>query len=222
MKDKIKAELQKKHAGLLKKLSPKALELLLDKLAPKVTTEDEIENFVDGLENQSLPFSDFVELIQKESDRRTREARTNLEKEFDFVPKKTKETPDDDEGGQPKDDDKVPAWAKKILQDNEELRKQVSGVTSKSELEKLKAAAKERGIPTKHAEKYQIGENYDQEAALEALEAEWKEIEAEYKGIQQVNVNAAVGNGRVMRGTASSNTKEASKEEVDEVVKNIM
>lgn len=177
LKKLLKDKLNAKYQGVLKKLTPKGLELLVDKLSTKVTTEDELEDFVNGLENT---LEVFVDVIQSETDRRIKE-------EVDKTKKKVVQSVEDEneEEDKSKIQPEVPEWAKGLVSSVESLKAQLATEKGKNAKGELIEAAKAKGIPAKLAEKYVIGENFDKDAALTELESDWAEI-------TQFKVNSSV------------------------------
>jgi hypothetical protein len=102
------------------------------------------------------------------------------------------------------DQEKVPAWAKGLMTKIGSLESQLAGEKGKSTINDLKAAAKLKGIPEGLAAKYLIGEDYDQETALTALETEWTEL-------KQIAVNGEVKDGKVILGDATPSGTPAAK-----------
>jgi len=210
LKKLLKDKLVAKYPGILKKLTSKGQGLLVEKLSTKVTTEDELEDFVNGLENT---IEVFVDVIVSESDRRVREAgKAPSGKEGEDAPEGGAGAADDK--GNAENQEQVPAWAKGLQETVTNLQKQLAGEKSKNTQSELIAAAKAKGIPEHLVKRYQIGDDFNQETALSELETDWTEM-------KQLAVNGAVGGGRVPKGTGGSTT-EASKEEVDSVLNKIM
>lgn len=130
-KDKILAQLIAKHSGV----SKKALGLIADKLAKKVTAEDGIDQAITDFDN-AVGIKEFADDLQREGDTRVTEA----EKQWKAKnpPKKeagkTKD-PDDDEDGKKKEPDEMPPWAKGLVDkiDNLEREKAIGSNASKAE-----------------------------------------------------------------------------------------
>lgn len=200
----ILEKLQAKKGGSLKKLTPKGLELLLTKIEAKISTEDDIDSTIDDLDTGVFSFDDMVELVQKESDRKSRSVRTNLEKEFDLVAKKKGDDDDDDDDPAPKPKPGQPADLSKQIADAvtaamapfAALTKNIQVGDTRS---KLKAAAKEKGIPEDWADDIHIGDDFNQEDALTKLDAKWTSA-------KQLAVNAAIGDGTLLRGNVATPT----------------
>ncbi len=185
MYEKILAQLLAKHAGVSKVV----LGLIAKKLADKVTEENQIEGAIGDFEaNSPVSVRDYADLLQSEGDKRVTEALKKAKTE-------TKESTENND--EKKDADDVPAWAKGMLETVADLKKELAGTKTKSTLEELVAKAKEKGIPEKYARKYQIGEGYDAEKALQEIESEWTEI-------KQSVINAEVGDGKVATGFQAS------------------
>lgn len=93
MKEKILAQLKQKYAGV----SAILLGLYADKLAAKVTTEDQIEGAVNELDNLPISIIEQNRFYQTEGDRRATEAaatrEAKLKEQFNFVDKSTPPNP---------------------------------------------------------------------------------------------------------------------------------
>ncbi|SEV88856.1 hypothetical protein SAMN05428988_0151 [Chitinophaga sp. YR573] len=71
MKEKILAQLRVKYPGVPKEL----LGQIADKMAVKVTAEDQIQGAIGELDNLPLSITDYAAFLQKEGDRRATDAR---------------------------------------------------------------------------------------------------------------------------------------------------
>ena len=200
----ILEKLQAKKGGSLKKLTPKGLELLLTKIEAKISTEDEIDSTIDDLDSGVFSFEDMVELVQKESDRKSRSVRTNLEKEYELVAKKKGDDDDDDDEpitrkpGQPADLSKQIADAvSAAMAPFAALTKTIQVGDTRS---KLKEAIKAKGIPEDWADDLHIGEDFNQEEAITKLDAKWTTA-------KQLAVNNAIGDGTVLKGAVDTTAR---------------
>ena len=209
MKDKVKARLRALFPGV--NLSKTRLDKIADSVASKITTEDEIDDKLNDF-NDFMSFSD----IAKGDDRQ----RAIDKKAQDDADAKAKA--DAEAGGDnTKVDDQeiVPTWAKGLLSKVTSLESQLAGEKGKSTINDLKAAAKLKGIPESIAARYQIGEDYDQETALSALETEWTEL-------KQLAVNGEVKDGKIIIGeaiqTGTPAAKAAIKASMEEAVKGLI
>lgn len=200
----ILEKLQAKKGGSLKKLTPKGLNLLLAKIEAKAGTEDNIDSTIDDLDTGVFSFDDMVELVQKESDRKSRSVRINLEKEYDFTPKKKSDDDDDED-----DDDPTP---KKKPGQPSDISKQITDAVSAAlapfaELTKniqrndtrgkLKEALKLKGIPEDWADDVHISDDFNQDETITKLDGKWTSA-------KQLAVNAALGDGTVLKGNAAA------------------
>lgn len=104
MREKILAQLKAKFSGV----SHKALGLIADKLAKKVTEESGIEQAITDFDN-AISIKDFADDLQREGDTRVGDAKKEWEKNNPKPPAATPPKHDD----QPKPDE-VPAWAKTL------------------------------------------------------------------------------------------------------------
>lgn len=200
----ILEKLQAKKGGSLKKLTPKGLELLLTKIEAKISTEDDIDSTIDDLDTGVFSFEDMVELVQKESDRKSRSVRTNLEKEYDLVAKKKGDDDDDDDEpitrkpGQPADLSKQIADAvSAAMAPFAALTKNIQVGDTRS---KLKEAIKAKGIPEDWADDVLIADDFNQEEAITRLDAKWTTA-------KQLAVNNAIGDGTVLKGAVDTTAR---------------
>jgi hypothetical protein len=208
MKDKVKARLRALFPGV--NLSKTRLDKIADSVASKITTEDEIDDKLNDF-NDFMPFSDIAK-----SDDRQRAIDKKAQDDADAKAKADAEAGDDIT--KVDDQDKVPAWAKGLLATVTDLKTQLAGEKGKSTINDLKAAAKLKGIPESIAARYQIGEDYDQETAIAALETEWTEL-------KQLAVNSEVKDGKVIIGDTTNSTptaKAAIKASMEEAVKGLV
>ena len=206
MKDKVKARLRALFPGV--NLSKTRLDKIADSVTSKITTEDEIDDKLNDF-NDFMPFTDIAKGDDRQRAIDTKKAADDeAEAERLRLAGITKE---DDQ------DDKVPAWAKGLVTEVQSLKAQLAGEKGKSTINDLKAAAKLKGIPENLAAKYVIGEGYDQETALAALETEWTEF-------KQIAVDGQVKDGKVIIGDPipPATAKAAVKASMEEAVKGLV
>lgn len=208
MKDKVKARLRALFPGV--NLSKTRLDKIADSVTSKITTEDEIDDKLNDF-NDFMSFSD----IAKNDDRqRAIDAKKATDDEAEAERLRLAGIAKEDD-----QDTEVPAWAKGLLTTVQSLQTQLAGEKGKSTINDLKAAAKLKGIPEGLAAKYVIGEGYDQETALAALETEWTEF-------KQIAVNGEVKDGKVIIGdqtpAGTPAAKAAIKASMEEAVKGLV
>ena len=181
MKEKIKARLRALFPGV--NLSAARIDAIADKLASKITEEDQIDEKLNDL-NDINPFSD----IAKQDDK-LRSLESAAKKAANGGTSTETENKTDDPANE------VPAWAKGLVTTVETLQKQLAGEKTKNAAAELVAAAKAKGIviSERYAKAYVSEEGYDPETALTELEAEWT-------GQKQFVANAQVGGGQVPAG----------------------
>lgn len=197
-KDQIKVQLQEKFAGALKKISPRGLELIVDQINSTVTTEDEIKDKIDGLDNAPIPFTKYVELLESETDRRVRQAKDTIKKDYDLVPKKAaEETKPDGQQSKPAAEGAQPDLATIVQQQLQALlqpfQQQLGNISEQTTRLKLKEAFKNKGIPESWADDVQITAELNMDEALTKAETRWNEA-------NQIAINKAVDQGQVLRG----------------------
>lgn len=146
MKEKILAELKKKFPGQ----SLHLLGLIADKLAKTVTEESKIEGAVSELENSPIPITEVGKLLQTEGDRRVTDAKKKWDADHASSNGKTgeddEEEEDDDDTSAGKDKakpksksrDRMPAWAKPMMDKLNKLETEKVQTTIRSQVkEKL-------------------------------------------------------------------------------------
>jgi hypothetical protein len=131
LRDKILAQLGAKFPGV----SKKALGLIADKLAKKVTAEDGIDQAITDFDN-AVSITEFANDLQREGDTRVGEAKKEWEKKN---PPKPTDPPKPDQpptDPPPNDPNAVPAWAKQLID-------QVGTLTKEKTLGTIQSKAKE-------------------------------------------------------------------------------
>ena len=209
MKDKVLARLKALFPGV--NLSKTRKDKIADYVVSKITEEDEIDDKLNDY-NDFMSFADIAK-----NDDRQREA--DNKKAKDEADAKAKADAEAAGKGAEDNQDDMPAWAKPLMTKITSLESQLAGEKGKSTINDLKAAAKAKGIPEAFAAKYQIGDDYDQETALAALETEWTEL-------KQIAVNGEVKDGKVIIGDATPSgtpaAKAAIKSGMEEAVKGLV
>jgi len=183
MWEKIFAQLAAKHPGVSKSV----LGLLAKKLADKVTEESQIEGVITDYEtNSPITIKEYADFVQQQGDTRVTDAKkkweTDNKKPGSTEPEKKDIVPDD-----------IPDWAKALQQSVTSLGQQFAQKSNESTMDVLIAKAKEKGIPEAYARKTVIGEEFELDSVLTALESEWTEI-------KQANLNATVAGEKVVAG----------------------
>ncbi|TDQ12169.1 hypothetical protein [Pedobacter metabolipauper] len=210
MKDKVLAQLAIDFPGV--NLSKTTKDKIAAFVATQVTTEDQISGKLKEY-NDFMSFSD----IAKNDDRQRLADAKKVKDDAEAAEKLRLE--ELAKGSQQNNQDEVPAWAKGLLTTVESLKTQLAGEQGKSTINDLKAAAKLKGIPEGLAAKYVIGEGYDQQAALTALETEWTEL-------KQIAVNGEVKDGKVILGDETPSgtpaAKAAIKASMEDAVKGLV
>ncbi|MBC9913181.1 hypothetical protein [Chitinophaga varians] len=196
-KSQILAKLGVKFPGLSKQL----LGLIADKLAAKVTEEDQIEGAITALDDLPIPIPEYAKFLQQESDRRVTEALN-----------KSKDDPDDD---QEREDTKdTTAKSKKKESDDPiakltglvaTLTEQVTNMqkdgTKKTYTEKLHARLAEKKISPILAKNISVESDEELETAV-------AEIEANHTALKQELINQGLAGGKPpLGGTGGDATK---------------
>jgi len=167
MRDKILAELRKKHPGL----STKILGLVADKLVKTVTEESQIEGAVSALDNMPISLKEFADFNQKDGDSRVTEAL-----------KKAKPAKEggDNEDPEDKNDPSTGADANNpMMKLLTELTKEVKGLKQEKQQqtlnEKLQAKMKEKSLPAFLAKGRLPEKEEDLDTVVSEIEADWNE-----------------------------------------------
>src|SRR5690606_341046 len=130
MREKILAQLIAKYAGVSKRF----LGLIADKLAKKVTEESGIEQAITDYDN-AASITELAADFQKEADLRVGDAKKEWEKKNQ--PKKDNDKTDEEEEDDPPPADKMPAWAKALVEKVDGLSKKETVVLVKTKATEL-------------------------------------------------------------------------------------
>ncbi|WP_142783357.1 hypothetical protein [Changchengzhania lutea] len=225
--------------GKLKKALKKAG--LNEELAQNIniTSEDQIEGIIISLQSTqsndsqldfsqvlgSQEFADFIEKngfdgvlklsksLQSEHDKKvTAGIKTFKDKYFKQI---DGDDNDDDEDGAQNNDNKMPAWAKALMEKVDGIEK---SKTTESKLEQAKAAiTKSEALPDKLKEKWLSRIDLESETSFED---QVKSLESEHQEIHTAIVGDNSGRGLPVGG--QSKNDEANKEDVDAIVANLI
>lgn len=219
MRDKILARLKEKFPGV--NLSKKRLDAIADKLTPKIKEESEIDAKLDDL-NDVLPFADMA----KEDDKiRTLEAKL---KEKD-KPKPTEKPAGEDEDTEEETQEEQSKPKPKKKSANSEVLAMLQEM--RQELQGLKAEKMKGSMQSKRKEKLKdVDESfYDMIPVPESeddLEEHVEQIQTRWNKINDGKVAEKLATGtKPINGAAPSKDgkeKQATKEELDKVMPNIM
>lgn len=173
MYEKILAALRTKYANL--GLSNEVLEGVAKQLAGFVKEETEIDGVVSGAEAT-------LKTIQSFGDKRATSEAERVKKELEGKKdpaKKEEKTPDD-----------VPAWAKSIIDSNNELKSKLDGFsaerTSQTLSEKLNSILTEKKIPEAFSKVATFGRTFKDEAEVTALA---DSISSQFEAFKQDSAN---------------------------------
>lgn len=205
MKEKIIQKIRELFPNV--NLSKERLDAIADKLAAKITEEDQIEERVNDL-NEVVPFAE----IAKQDDR----VRT-LEAEAKKKAAKSTDPPKEDPDKKDKFDDDPPAWAKSLLEKVEKLE---SGkiATSRREkiLEKLKDAdEKYRNRVLRDFDRMRIDSDEDFETVL-------SDIESDFSDFKQLQSDIGLGNDSPFGAFGNLEKGKPSDSEVESIVDSIL
>lgn len=128
MREKILAQLVAKYAGV----SKKALGLIADKLAKKVTEESGIDQAITDFDN-AVSITEFATDLQREGDSRVTDAKKVWEKEKPNP--KPKDKTEETEDAPTKDE--MPSWAKTLMEQVTTLTKEKTQGSMKSKATEL-------------------------------------------------------------------------------------
>lgn len=205
MKEKIIQKIRELFPNV--NLSKERLDAIVDKLAAKITEEDQIEERINDL-NEVVPFAE----IAKQDDR----VRT-LEAEAKKKAAKSADPPKEDPDKKDKPDDDPPAWAKALLEKVEKLE---SGkiATSRREkvLEKLKDAdEKYRNRVLRDFDRMRIDSDEDFETVL-------SDIESDFADFKQLQSDIGLGNDSPFGAFGNLDKGKPSDSEVESIVDSIL
>lgn len=177
-------------------LGDKVLKVIAKKLSKTVKEESEIENAVEGVEDDLVPLqilSDQVRTLKTELDTMKKSKSDDSDDE--------EEEEEETEGKKPKvtkkttenKDEEVPAWAKGLISSNEALAKELADIkaekVAKSNDAKLLDKLKELGVSEKFYKYHIKGKSFENDEEIEEFANELKESETEFL---QENANSDV------------------------------
>jgi len=217
MKDKLFEALKTKFEGV----SDAILNRIAEKKAETVK-ENEIQTVVDGLS--------FQDVINNEADYRAAQTDQSVRKKLiseyekkhglkDGKPVDNSSSSNDNPQADPKKDEgDVPAWAKNLVKQNEELMNTVTNLTKTQQLTSKKETAKgllaKSKIPETYREKWIS--RIDLENEDETIEDQVKSLEEEYTSIEQ-NVSNNSVSGKQIQGGNTEATSEELNEYLDDI-----
>lgn len=195
MREQILARLKALYPGV--NLSKARMDALADKLAPKITKEEDIDGQLTML-NDVMPFAD----IAKQDDRlRTLEARTKPD------PKPApQDPPAPGKTEPPTDDDAPPKWAVGLIQTVQKLQ---SEKVETSIRQKISTHEKVKDIP----QSFWNGRTVPQKE--EELEAFAVQIETDYNALKQDLANKGFAQGTTPKSGIGAASAEAKNIEAD-------
>ncbi len=178
MYDKILAQLLVRNPGVSKIV----LGLLADKMASKITEENQIEGVIKEYENNSLiSVAEYAALVQKEGDKRVSDALKKVKKDIII----TDPVNGRSEKGNPIDMQRqiedaialtIKPFREMFLTNKEQQTK-----------ESLRALLKDKGVPENWADDVYIGKTFDMEATAAYLENKWNKAKA--RAIHKIAAN---------------------------------
>ncbi|WP_034256824.1 hypothetical protein [Adhaeribacter aquaticus] len=202
-KSKIKERLKVLYPGV--NLSKERIEQISSRLATK-PADDAEEAAIDEVitnANDFMPFAD----IAKEDDR----VRTLLANQKPTPSPAPAPEPNPEPAPKPTPTDDTPAWVKTLMEDVKALKAEKAQTTIK---EKAKTALKD--VPEVFWKRAPLPEN---EADLET----WaEEIKTDYTALKQSEVNNTLGTGATAKGASNLSNKEAPKEKIGAMLKNMI
>ncbi|OBS12988.1 hypothetical protein ATE49_15155 [Elizabethkingia miricola] len=171
-------------------LGDKVLKVIAKKLSKTVKEESEIENAVEGVEDDLVPLqilSDQVRTLSGKLDAMKKpksdgsdDGDDEDEEEEEAEGKKPKVTKKTTENK----DEEVPAWAKGLISSNEALTKELAGIkaekVAKSNDAKLLDKLKELGVNEKFYKYHIKGKSFENDEEIEEFANELKESETEF------------------------------------------
>lgn len=196
MYEKILAQLVSKNPGVSKTV----LGLIAEKLAERVTDENQIEGVISDFEtNSPVSIKDYAELLQKEGDRRVSDALKK--KSTDPAPTNP---PAPGNPSDPTDVSKI--VAEQLAKALEPIKAMTQTIQHSSKINSLKAQLKAKGIDESWADLVTISDDYDEATAVAGLEERWN------KAIQTgINQQVKEGKIRVSSGNDGSGFQDVVK-----------
>ena len=205
MKEKIIQKIRELFPNV--NLSKERLDAIADKLAAKITEEDQIVERVNDL-NEVVPFAE----IAKQDDR----VRT-LEAEAKKKAAKPTDPPKEDPDKKDKSDDDPPAWAKALLEKVEKLEAgKIATSRREKVLEKLKDAdEKYRNRVLRDFDRMRIDSDEDFETVL-------SDIESDFADFKQLQSDIGLGNDSPFGAFGNLDKGKPSDSEVESIVDSIL
>ncbi|RNL50776.1 hypothetical protein [Pedobacter jejuensis] len=159
----ILAQLRKANPGV-----PEAiLGLIADKIAKKVTAEDQIEGEIQELEDGPISIKEYADFVQKTGDKRVQDALAKAKKGLSTEEEEV-ETP-----AGPKAGDEVPAWAQSLITEVKSLRAEKTATSIKSKL----SEAVGKDVPEAFYNLVQLPDNEEKVQELaEKIQENWKTL----------------------------------------------
>ncbi len=194
------------------------------KAAKAVKTEDEAKTFVEGVTLNQL-LNSYGDIRSTEAQRT---AVTNYEKKHGLKDGKKVNVEDDpktlgDEDNN-KDDDKMPAWAKAMVEENKKLAEQIANINTEKRTTSRKQKLDEviNRLPERDRKGY--ARTSYKELSDEAFDTLLEEITGEVDEFLKTEKTTGATFGAPFHRTSSNQQRkgEASKDEVDAVVKGMM
>lgn len=195
------------------------------KAAKAVKTEDEAKTFVEGVTLNQL-LNSYGDIRSTEAQRT---AVTNYEKKHGLKDGKKVNVEDDhktldDEDNNKGDDDKMPAWAKAMMEENKKLAEQIASIKTEKRTTSRKQKLDEviNRLPERDRKGY--ARTSYKELSDEAFDTLLEEITGEVEEFLKNEKTTGATFGAPFHRAASNQPRkgEASKEEVDAVVKGMM
>lgn len=177
MKKKLLEALKTKFAGV----SDSALERVAASLAKKVTNEDDIDNFVEGVT--------FAQVLESYADSRSTEAASsaiaNYEKKYSLKDgKQVQSDPAKDKDKDKDNHDDAPAWAKALIEQNDRLQKEVAAMKSGKLVESRRAKLDEVLKDLSDAQKKGYARISVESGSDDEFNSMLEEIKTEVEGIK--------------------------------------
>lgn len=208
MKEKIIQKIRELFPNV--NLSKERLDAIADKLAAKITEEDQIEERVNDL-NEVVPFAE----IAKQDDRvRTLEAEVKKKAANPTDPPNPTNDPPTDP---PKPTDDTPKWAKTLLEKVEKLEAgKIATSRREKVLEKLKDAdEKYRNRVLRDFDRMRIDSDEDFETVL-------SDIESDFSDFKQLQSDIGLGNDSPFGAFGNLDKGKPSDSEVESIVDSIL
>lgn len=216
MADKVKIKARFKEKFKTVALPNDRLDEIADKLANRLQDDADdaaIDAELDFL-NEVYPFLE----QQKAYDRAVNEKRKQEQQNKKSTDtgsasgaQSSDDTPTQKQDNQEQENEKVPAWAKALIDETQALKAKLSEQVQTKKADQFLSQAKQRGIPEHIAALVEINENSDLDTAISKVETAWK------NSLAETNTGNKNGTHTPLNPHGNPGKKQATAEEIDSI-----